>query len=326
VRRREFLGWLGGATAWPLAVRAQQSGMPVVGFLNSASPDTYAPMVAAFRQGLSEAGYVEGQNVIIEYRFAEGQYDRLPTLAADLVRRQVTVIAATSTPAAPAAKAATTTIPIVFTMGGDPVQLGIVDSLDRPGGNLTGVTVLAVELGPKRLQVLHDAVPTATTMGLLVNPTNPNAGNVTRDILAAAGSLGLQLHVIHASAEQDFDAIFATLRQLRATALVIGSGDPFFNSRSAQLAALTVRHAIPSIYQYREFVAAGGLISYGGSLTDSYRQAGIYTGRILAGAKPADLPVQQSTKVELVINLKTANALGLTLPPALLARADELIE
>jgi putative tryptophan/tyrosine transport system substrate-binding protein len=298
----------------------------VVGFLTSASPDTYAPMVAAFLQGLSEAGYVEGQNVIIEYRFAEGQYDRLPTLAADLVRRQVTVIAATSTPAAPAAKAATTTIPIIFTMGGDPVQLGIVDSLDRPGGNLTGVTVLAVELGPKRVQVLHDAVPTATTMGLLVNPTNPNAEDVTRDILAAAGSLGLQLHVIHASAEQDFDAIFATLRQLRATALVIGSGDPFFNSRSAQLAALTVRHAIPSIYQYREFVAAGGLISYGGSLTDSYRQAGIYTGRILAGAKPADLPVQQSTKVELLINLKTAKALGLTLPPALLARADNLIE
>jgi putative tryptophan/tyrosine transport system substrate-binding protein len=327
VRRREFIALVGSAVTWPLPLLAQQRpAMPVIGFLNSSTLETYAPMIAAFHKGLREAGFTEGQNVVIEYRWAEGDYARLPALAADLVRRQVTVIAATSTPAAPAAKAATTTIPIVFTMGDDPVQLGLVASLNRPGGNITGATLLAVELGPKRLELLHQVLPTATILGLLVNPTNPNADRLSQAILAAAGRFGLQLHVIHATTERDFETIFPTLRQLRASALVIGSGDPFFNSRSKELATLAVRHAIPAIYQYREFVMAGGLISYGGRLTDSYHQAGVYVGRILGGAKPADLPVQQSTNVELIINLKTAKALGVVIPPALLARADEVIE
>jgi len=281
--------------------------------------------VRAFRQGLSETGYVEGRNVAIEYRSADGQYDRLPALAADLVRRKVSVIAATGTPTGLPAKAATTTIPIVFVTGSDPVEQGLVASLNRPGGNLTGATTLAVELGQKRLELLHEVVPTATLIGVLVNPTGPNLKAVLRDLQAAARTLGLPIHVLHASTERDFDTVFATLVQLRAGALVIGT-DTFFNSQSGKLAALTVRHAVPAIYQYREFAAAGGLMSYAGSITDAYRLAGVYTGRILKGEKPSDLPVQQSTKVELFINLKTAKALGITIPQSVLVRADEVIQ
>jgi putative tryptophan/tyrosine transport system substrate-binding protein len=326
IGRRDFVSFLGGAAAaWPLVARAQQPGLPVIGFLNSASPRPYANNVAAFRQGLKEAGYVDGHSVAIEYRWAEGQYDRLPAMAADLNHRQVTVIAAATTPAALAAKAATATIPIVFTTISDPVQIGLVASLSRPGGNVTGVTQLNVEVGPKLLELLHELVPTATTMALLVNPANPNAETTERNLQAAARTLGLQLHVLNASTEGDFDSVFATLRQLRAGGLVIG-GDVFFTGRSEQLAALTLRHAVPSIYQPRAFVAAGGLMTYGAIAADAYRQAGVYTGRILKGEKPAVLPVQQATKVELIINLKTAKALGLTFPLSLLGRADEVIE
>jgi putative ABC transport system substrate-binding protein len=299
--------------------------MPVIGFLNGASYDLSAYLVRAFHQGLSETGYVEGRNVAIEYRSADGQYDRLPALAADLVRRQVSVIAATGTPTGLPAKAATTTIPIVFVTGSDPVEQGLVASLNRPGGNLTGATTLAVELGQKRLQLLRELVPTATLIGVLVNPTGPNLEAVSRDLQAAARTLGLPIHVLHASTERDFDTVFATLVKLRAGALVIGT-DTFFNSQSRKLAALTVRHAVPAIYQYREFAAAGGLMSYAGSITDAYRLAGVYTGRILKGEKPSDLPVQQSTKAELFINLKTAKALGITIPQSILIRADEVIQ
>ena len=325
MRRRQFIALVGGAATWPLAARAQPPAMPVIGFLNSASPDGYAVPVRAFRQGLKDIGYVEGQNVAIEYRWAEGQYDRLPALAADLVRRQVTAIAATSTPAALTAKAATTTIPIVFTTASDPMRLGLVASLSRPGGNVTGATQLNVEVGPKRLELVRELLPAATIIALLVNPTNPVAETLARDLQAAARTIGLQLHILNASTERDIDDAFANLAKLRAGALVVGS-DVFFNTRSEQLGALTVRHRVPTIYQYREFAAAGGLMSYGGSITDSYRRAGGYTGRILKGEKPADLPVQQSTKVELIINLKTAKTLGLTLPLSLLGRADEVIE
>ncbi len=300
--------------------------MPVIGFLNGASPDGYAPSVAPFRQGLNEAGYVDGQNATIEYRWAEGHYDRLPALAADLVQQKVTVIAATSTPAALAAKAATSTVPIVFTTGGDPIKLGLVASLRRPGGNVTGSTQLSVEVGPKRLELARELFPGATTVALLVNPANPLTATVSKDLQAVADTLDVRLHVLHASTEADFEAAFAMAAQLRAAALVISGADPVFGSHAAQLGALALRHSVPAIYQFREFAAAGGLMSYGGYTTDTYRLGGIYTGRILKGEKPADLPVVQSTKVELILNLKTAKALGITVPLPLSGRADEVIE
>ena len=326
MKRREFISLLGGAAAaWPLAARAQQRpAAPVIGFLNTGSPDRLTHHVRAFRQALAGTGYVEGRNVAIEYRWADGQYDRLPALAAELVRRQVAVIVANG-PAAPAAKMATATTPIVFVTGVDPVATGLAARLNRPGGNLTGVTTLDVELGPKLLQVLHEAVPTATAIAALVNPTNPASETQSKDLQAAARTLGLELHVVRASAERDFDAVFTTLRELRAGGLLIAS-DAFFNSQCDRLAALTTRHALPAISLYRECAAAGGLMSYGTSITDIYTQAGAYTGRILKGDKPADLPVQQATRIELIINMKTAKALGLTFPITLLGRADAVIE
>jgi putative ABC transport system substrate-binding protein len=325
VRRRKFITLIGGAAAaWPVGAHAQQPALPAIGFLNGGSAWEYARLAAAFRQGLGETGYVEGRNVLVEYRWAEGHYERLPELAADLVRRQVMVITA-NTQAVPAAKAATTTIPIVFNSSADPVAAGYVASLARPGGNLTGVSSLSVEIGPKRLQLLHEMVPTATVIAALINPTNPNAEAQSSALQAAARDIGLQLHVLHASTERDFDTAFATLLQLRAGALVIGV-DAFLINRSELLAALALRHAVPAIFLYREFVAAGGLMSYGGSNTDAYRLSGVYAGRILKGEKPADLPVLQATKFALIINLKTAKALGLTVPLPLLGRADEVIE
>src|SRR5262245_5297342 len=329
VERRKFLATLGSAAAaWPLAARAQQPAMPVIGFLGGTSPEVYADRLSAFRQGLKEAGYVEGQNVEVDYIWAEGHNDRLPKLAAQLVRRQVAVIvAAGGTPSALAAKAATTTIPIVFGVAVDPVELGLVSSLNRPDRNLTGVTNLNVEVGPKRLELLRELLPSATIIAVLVNPTSPAiAEPFVRDLEASAPTLGLQLHVLHASTERDFDTVFATLVQLRAGALVI-SPDQLFFARIGQLAQLTLRHGMPAISQLRQFAAAGGLMSHGSSETEYYRPIGIYAGRILKGEKPSDLPVQQSTtKVELIINLKTANALGLTFPITLLGRADEVIE
>jgi putative ABC transport system substrate-binding protein len=326
MRRRELIALLGGMAAWPLASRAQQnSPIPVIGFLNGSSPDGYAPMVAAFRQGLKEEGYIEGQNVAIEFRWANGQYDRLSAFAADLVVRQVSVIAATSTPANLRAKAATSTIPIVFTTGSDPVELGLVASLNRPGGNVTGVTQLTAEVAPKRVELAHELVPTATVIGLLVNPGNPGTDALTKASREAAATLGVQLDVLRASTEAEVDSAFATSRQKRVGALVIGT-DAFFSGHLELLATLAIRYRLPVIYEYRPFVGAGGLISYGGNVTDSYRLAGVYTGRILRGDKPAELPVLQSTKVELMLNLKTAKTLGLTVPLSLLARADEVIE
>jgi putative tryptophan/tyrosine transport system substrate-binding protein len=327
MKRRAFITLLGGAAASPLAARAQQPAMPVIGYIGTGSRESDAFRLPSFHQGLSESGYVEDRNVAIEYRWAEGQNDRLPALVADLVRHQVAVIAVpASTPGVLAAKAATTTIPIVFYIGLDPVELGLVASLNRPGGNITGVTGWNVMVGPKRLELLHEVVPTATIMALLVNPTSPNlAEGDTREQQAAARTLGLQLYALHASNERDFETVFATLVRLQAGGLVIGT-DSLFNTHKEQLAALTVRHRVPAIHQYREFAMAGGLMGYGTDTSDLSRQVGVYTGRILKGEKPADMPVQQATKVELTINLKTAKALGLTFPLPLLARAEVVIE
>ena len=325
MRRREFITLLGGAAAWPLAALAQQHPLPVIGFLNGGAPESFAAMLSAFLQGLREAGYVDGQNVTIEYRWANGQYDRLSALADDLVRRQVSVIAATSTPANLVAKGATSTIPIVFTTGGDSVQLGLVSSLSRPGGNVTGATQMTGEVAPKRIELAHDLFPQATTFGLLVNPTNPLTETVKKDSQAAALKLGLQLNVVHASTDVELDDAFKAFREMHLGALVIGT-DAFFNNRLEQLAALAVRNSVPAVYEYHQFVVGGGLASYGGSILDSYRLAGGYVGRILRGEKPADLPVQQASKIELLINLKTAKALAITVPPSVLNRADEVIE
>jgi len=327
MRRREFVTLLGGAVAaWPRGVHAQRPTMPVIGFLSPATADDlHEDRVNAFRQGLGDTGFVEGQNVSIEYRWAENQNNRFPALAADLVRRQVAVIAVPlSTPGALAAKAATSTIPIVFYVGSDPVALGLVANLARPGGNLTGVTSLSVQVGAKRLELLHELLPKVNIVALLVNPTSPLAQTETRDEQAAARKLGLELHVLQASAENDFEGVFASLAQLHAGALIIGP-DSLFTSRQKVLAAMAIRHAVPAIYQFHTFAVSGGLMSYGASILD-YHQLGVYTGRILKGDKPADLPVQQSTKVELTINLKTAKELGLTVPLTLLGRADEVIE
>jgi putative tryptophan/tyrosine transport system substrate-binding protein len=328
LKRRDFITLLGGAAAWPLAARAQQqqAAMSVVGWLGSETREAEDFSVVAFREGLKEGGYSEGQNVTIEYRLADGHYDRLPALAADLVHRPVNVIALTGQPAALAAKAATTTIPIVFQIADDPVQLGLVASLSRPGGNMTGVTSLNVELVPKQLELLHELVPTATVMALVVNPASPaRAESNTRQAQVAARRLGLKLHVLHAGSEQDFDAALANAIQLRAGALVIGT-DRFFFSRSGQLGAMAARHAIPAICPYRDFARAGGLMSYGTNNANQFRQVGIYTSRILKGEKPADLPVQQAVKLDLVINLRTAKALGLTVPLIMQMTADEVIE
>jgi ABC-type uncharacterized transport system substrate-binding protein len=327
VKRREFITLLGAAAAWPFAARAQLPAMPVVGFLSSASPASYTIRLRAFRQGLKEAGYVEGQNVAIEYRWAEGQNNRLPAFAAELVHRQVDVIVAGGgTPCAVAAKAATGTIPIIVEVAVDPVAVGFVASLDRPGGNITGVTNLNVEIGPKRLELMHEMLPSVTVIGVLVNPANPALFEpFVQSLEVAANRLGLELHVLNASTDRDFDPVFAALDQLKAGALVIGP-DVFFNSHIEQIAALTIGHALPAVYQYRPFVEAGGLLSYGSDEAETYHLVGAYTGRVLKGEKPANLPVVQSTKVELIINLKTAKALGLTIPLPLLGRADEVIE
>jgi ABC-type uncharacterized transport system substrate-binding protein len=326
MRRRDFITLLGGAmVSWPLAARAQQPGRPVVGFLNSRAANDTPQLLAAFRQGLKDAGFVEGQNVAIEYRFGDNRNERLPALAADLVHRQVTVIAATSTAAALAAKATTTTIPIVFEMGSDPVRLGLVASLNRPGGNVTGVTQLNVVVAPKRLELLHELIPTATAMAFLIDSTDPTSAETTRDLQAAAQSLGLKLHVLNASTDRDLDQVFVKVGELRAGGLVAGAG-AFFIGRSEQLAALGLRHAVPVVFEGREFVLAGGLASYGGAITEAYRLAGVYTSRVLKGEKPSELPVQQSTKVEMFLNLRTAKALGITVPLPLSGRADEVIE
>jgi putative tryptophan/tyrosine transport system substrate-binding protein len=327
IGRREFITLLGGAATWPLAARAQQAAMPVIGVLAGGTPAGFAPLMAAFQRGLSEEGnFIEGQNVAIEYRWSESQNEQLPALAADLVDRQVAVIATLgSTPAARAAKAATTTVPLVFYTAFDPVKIGLVSSLSRPGGNATGVTSLGVEVGGKRLELLHELMPTETSIGLLVNPTNTLTETLTKEVQAPAVRLGLRVHVLNASTERDFDAAFLTLARLGIRALLLGN-DGFFYNRRNQLSALAERYGVAAVYPWRDATTAGGLISYGGNLADAYRQVGVYVARVLKGDKPADLPVQQATKVELVINLKTAKVLGLTVPDTLLARADEVIE
>jgi putative tryptophan/tyrosine transport system substrate-binding protein len=327
MKRREFISLLGGAAAgWPLVAHAQPSGTPVIGVLNATTAGgVWLPLDAAFRQGLSDAGYAEGRNVRIEGRWAEGQYDRLPALAADLTQHGVAAIIAFTTPAARAAKAATTTIPIVFTTISDPVQIGLVASLNRPGGNLTGVTLLSVEVGPKSLELLYAAVPSGKSMALLINPTNPNADTQSKTLQTAAQRLGLQLHVLQAITPRDFDTVFARVHELKANALMIAQ-DVVFNTQTAKLAELALRYAIPAIYPTRDFAEAGGLMSYGTEMRDAWRQAGIYAGRILKGEKPADLPVIQASKFELIINLKTAKTIGLTLSPDMLSIADEVIE
>jgi ABC-type uncharacterized transport system substrate-binding protein len=326
LRRREFITLLGGTAAWPLTARAQQPSIPVIGFLHSATSNSYAPMTAAFHKSLNEGGYIHGQNMAIEYRWAEGQLDRLPELAADLVRRQVSVIftGGGSDPSL-AAKSATSKIPIVFANGTDPVEAGLVASLNRPGGNITGITFLNNTLGPKEVEAMHELAPKAAVIAVLLNPKLSSAAFQLKDVEMAARALGLQVQVLHASMERDLDMVFASLLQLRVGGLAIGA-DAFFFSRREQLVGLATRYSVPTVYPWREAVTAGGLVSYGASITDAYRLAGIYTGRILKGDKPAELPVQRSTKTELVINLKTARALGLDVPPALLARADEVIE
>ena len=326
MRRRDFITLLGSAAAaWPLAAHAQQAAMPVVGFLGTTTPNDYASRVAAFHEGLKEAGYIEGQNVAMEYRWPEGRYDRLPMLAADLVRRQVAVIAAAGPPAARAAKAATSTVPIVFTNGDDPVEAGLVRSLNRPGGNITGVHLFLTELNAKKLGLMRDLLPQLQAMAALLNPTSQNADPQSKELQAAGRALGLHIGIFNASSESEIDAAFVAIAQQRLGALVVGN-DPFFFSRREQLVALAARHAIPVVYDLREFADAGGLMTYGTNLKNAYRQAGVYVGRILKGEKLADLPVLRSTKFEFVINLKTAKALGLTFPPGLLAIADEVIE
>lgn len=326
MKRREFITLVGGAVGSPLVARAQQKTLPVVGFLNGTGAADVASDVAAFRKGLGQTGYFEGRNVVIDYRYAEGQYGRLPALVADLVRRQVAVIFASSTPATLAAKAATATIPIVFFVGSDPVEMGLVGSLNRPGGNLTGMTNLASEAGPKRLELLHELLPTATNIAVLVNPASRAlAEPQTQALQSAAQKLGLQLQLLNATTEGEIDAAFVAIAQQHADGLVIAT-DTFFNVRRQQLAALALRYSLPTVYQYRDFAAAGGLMSYGTNLTEMFYQIGVYIGRVLNGEKPAELPVQEATKVELVINLKTAKALNLDVPLTLQQRANELIE
>ena len=326
MRRREFLGVVGGAAVtWPLAARAQQPAMPMIGFISNTSPEPNADFLRAFRQGLKDTGYVEGENVAIEYRWAENQLDRLATLAADLVRRRVAIIAIAGPAATFAAKTATSTIPIVFGVADDPVRLGLVTSLARPGGNLTGVNFLFSELTAKRLELLRELVPTATRVAVLVSPTSPNAEAAVRDVQTVAPTMGLQIQVLNAGTSSEINAAFVTFARERSDVLFVGN-DPFFTSRRVQLVHLATLYKVPATYAARQFPEAGGLMSYGASLTDAFRQIGVYSGRILKGAKPSDLPVVQSSKLDLVINVETARMLGLTVPPSLLARADEVIE